>query len=945
MRTRSLHTRARIVAAASAAAIGLGLLTSTSGIAQTVAANNSTARDIVFVVDSTGLTQQQWLIQKRAYLAMLDDRRSFPLDGTLAISFIQYASTAQGGQASRVTLPLTKLTGEAAMGAATKAIKEATLLAPEKAGVDGLTAAAQELSERGTKGAPADICTTANAPWLPATLTKGTAAVKGAGATRLSVLAVTSPSLSDIVAARDFGSSVFGDGVVTSVKDMPQFSTLVDAACQLPSVRLEAIEVNQAIQDWNNSVPLVKYKDTIVRVFLETVAGPDRSITGLLHGERDGVPLSNSPLTPINDGGSTPIGSYVDSSSKRADLDSSLNFRLPTSWLSGDVTLTFEAPSSMTCGAAPVAQRDCDVDVSFREAVEPPVDYVSVPYEYLGVLREPSDLALVENMYRTEDAFPVRYVDFDFDWLTMSVDDTIPDLEAVNALLELYRLYEWLDDPDVCDPDCSYYYGVLDGSGGGLANGIPGTVASGFLSGTTDPEAYGYGRNRGPHEIAHMVAAHHIVNKAENGTKSYDWGRVKKGWCTEEGSLSAPEFPYWEYSSSYGYDVPTLGPPSATDTQIWGVAPRFVGDNENLAVIDPRYVFPMMSYCGALDSSSQWRWPSIQTYDALADELLDGASRRLPVARAIKPSATLVVRGIVDADDTSSVRFLPVAPVTFPRAPEPTAGDWSLRILDRSGKPVMTRQFTMSESHGDAAVPNGGEPPRALQFAVPFPATIGPRIGTIQLLKDSVIVASEKASRESPSVSVSAPKKGARIEGDSVTVTWAASDGDSESLSATVLYRPSAKSAWKPIAIDVSGSSVTVPRRAIDGSRMGEFMVVASDGIRLASAKTGPVRVADNPPLLSASASQARIVAAQNLSLEAVGWDREDGVLDQQISWTSSIDGRIGQGRNLDLLATDLSEGRHVITARVMDAAKNSVRATVTVVVSRVAEQVPFGKD
>jgi len=924
----------RIVALLAACTLGLGALIAT-GAPQ--AADSLAPRDVLIVVDNTATRSDDWTLQKRAYLAMLDDRTTFPLDGSVAVSLVQYAAAKEGGQASRVTLPLTRLDSVGALAKARAAISEATLLSPDKSGIDGLTAAAQELSARGTKGSPANVCLTANVAWDPATLTKGTGAVKSAGATRVGVLAVTSPSLSAALASQAFADTVFGDGDIVSVRDIPEFGGLVNSSCMLPAVRLRAIEVNQVIQDWQNSVPLVEYKDTIVRVFLETVVRPSATASGLLHGERDGIPLSGSPLSPINDGGAIAIDSAANS---RGSINGSLNFRLPTSWMSDDITLTFESPSTMSCTAAAGDARDCDVDVTFEEAAEPSVDYVSVPYEYLGVLREPTDAELVENMYRTEDIFPTRYVDFDFDWLPAHVDDTIPDLDWVNTVLTLYGLYE------DCGSDCAKYYGILSGSGGGLATGIPGNAASGFLSGTGATEAYGYGRNRGPHEIAHMYGAHHIVNAAENGKTS----RLKYGWCTEEGGLSAPEFPYWSYSSAAGADRPSFGPMGSDDNEVWGMSPRFVSHNADLAVSDPSQVFPLMSYCSAVDRSSQFRWPSLQTYDVLADEFL-GSVRVRPTAEP-SPRPFIVVRGLFDPQSPGSAEFLPVAPVTM-RPPAASSGEWSIRLVDRRGKALATRSFAASEPHGDAVGPELGEPTGRASFHVAFPAEFSARIGAIQLRKGQTVVATERASAVAPRVSITSPKAGVALSGSTVTVTWAAQDADSADLTATVLYRTSPKARWTPVAIDATGTSVTVPRQAIEGSRAGEFMVIASDGIRSGSARVGSIRVADNPPIVAIrSGGDTTYSGAQNLILSAMAWDSESGTGDVTVTWSSSIDGPLGQrvagsssragdsGFHINLLATDLSEGVHTITATATDSLGGTARATTEVTITRVAEGV-----
>lgn len=923
----------RTLALLGAASIGLAGIAAASA---TGAAEPATgARDIVLVVDSTGLSESDWELQKRAYLAMLDNRTAFPLDGSVAVSFVQYAATATGGQASKVTLPLTKLTSEGSLGKVTSAVATAARLQPEKPGVDGLTAAASELSERGSKGSPAYVCTSATAPWDPQTLTSGVAAVRNAGATRLNVLALSTPTLTPYVAAQAFGEATIGDGTILSARNVPQFGGLLSNSCLLSALRLEGIEVNQVIQDWNNTIPLAEYKDTIVRVFVETLlmtAGDE--VGGLLHGTRDGTPLPGSPLSAFNYNGDAPADGDVANSTDRANLDLSINFRLPTSWLSGDVTLTYEAPASIDCSGAASLARDCAVDVTFTPSADVPVDFVSVPYEIAGITLEPTDAALVEQMYRTEDIFPVQHVDFDFDWIPWLITAGKPSAQGVLSLMEIYTILEEGCALGDCD---RYFYGVVSGAGGGLANAVGGTAAMGFLNTSSPTSATEYARNRGPHEIAHMLGAHHVVNKAENGTKRVSGTRFKKGWCGEIAEMDAPDFPYW---TTFGtQEQPTLGPMGIDNSEIWGITPRLL-TNWSLNIVSPYQVSPLMSYCGAQDSSSHWRWPSKQTYDVLTDSLMDPDYSGPGRTRAARTADYILIRGQLNASSSRGVRFLPIASGTFEPVAASGSGSWSIRLLDRAGKLLATRAFDMRESHGDAARPDGEEPSEVLSFTVPFPSALAPRIGRVQLLEGQRVVATQRATSAAPQVTISSPKLGAQLNGDTVTITWSATDTDSRQLTSSVFYRTDATSHWSPVAVDVPAMSVTVPRKALEASTTGEFMVVATDGLRFTGATTGPVTVANNVPLLELPSADGVLGADQNLILEALAWDAEDGVLDQQITWTSSLDGRLGTGRVLDLRASDLTEGVHTITVVATDSGKLSVAKAYTITVTRVFEDI-----
>ncbi|MDW8308884.1 MAG: hypothetical protein RMK20_05875, partial [Verrucomicrobiales bacterium] len=104
-------------------------------------------------------------------------------------------------------------------------------------------------------------------------------------------------------------------------------------------VALRALEVNQAVQDWENSVPLVADKRTLVRAHLELTA-PDAQPV-LVRGARLLVRRGTATveLAPLN----APEGLLVttnDAHAVRKDLTQSLNFELPPSWRAGtNVTL------------------------------------------------------------------------------------------------------------------------------------------------------------------------------------------------------------------------------------------------------------------------------------------------------------------------------------------------------------------------------------------------------------------------------------------------------------------------------------------------------------------------------------------------------------------------------------------------------------------------------
>jgi hypothetical protein len=92
--------------------------------------------------------------------------------------------------------------------------------------------------------------------------------------------------------------------------------------------------------------------------------------------------------------------------------------------------------------------------------------------------------------------------------------------------------------------------------------------------------------------------------------------------------------------------------------------------------------------------------------------------------------------------------------------------------------------------------------------------------------------------------------------------------------------------------------------------------------------------------LISPNASQSYPFGASIL-LHASGWDLEDQfLLDTAFTWTSSIAGSIGTGRQI--LVSTLNPGTHVITLRGTDSGSSFVEKSVSIIVTA---RVIFGAD
>jgi len=99
------------------------------------------------------------------------------------------------------------------------------------------------------------------------------------------------------------------------------------------------VEISQAIQDTENTVPLVAGRSTVLRIYAVTTnsATPLSNIkVSVTANSVDNLTISQSPLS---------LSSTVPLTTSRADYTSTINFQLPQSWLSGTVDLTVKIDS------------------------------------------------------------------------------------------------------------------------------------------------------------------------------------------------------------------------------------------------------------------------------------------------------------------------------------------------------------------------------------------------------------------------------------------------------------------------------------------------------------------------------------------------------------------------------------------------------------------------
>lgn len=900
--------------------------------------------DIVFLMDGSGsISPQDWEWQQEGYAAALADKIAFPRDGRVAVGLIQWSGTT-----TNVEIPLTVINSDADAQALIAKIKGFGQRGGGTNPGDGVDAGAAELVGKGRQ----------DARWVECMTTDGTrnsgrfldVAVPdamNAGVDRYAVIGIEDPpgALEADLRAH-YGPHVFGGGSVSIARNAIELGGLVAGSCINSPVDLVALEVNQSVQTWTNSVTLVEGKSTGVRAFVQTASGQrPQTVYGRLYGSRNGAPLPDSPLTATNEAGR--VTTENDVVAKRAQLGASLNFLLPKSWTSGTVRLRLEASGTpLICKeAAGPTKHDCEAEVTFQPQPNASVKFLAVPLNLGNSKIQPTTEELTEQALRMQSLLPVPKLDFETAVLNTSFKSQ-PLLSTVNAAIGLQKMADGCFPPPNPAACKTLYHGiVLQGSlslGQGLASSTPGFYSSSFTLDSRKELDVTYGRNIASHQVGHLLGLQDAVDSSLGFS-----GNEKHGHCGETAKLTAPDHsPFGTISGSNGSKTaPLLGPLGNPDTEVWGLDTRFVDNSKavqstvstraRLAVVDPHETSAVMSFCYV--GSPQLFWPSASEYEAL----FNAVETRFLAAAASTTGNHAVISGVVElSGKPETVEFQPVR-VLDGTMPVPADGSYSVRLRRTDGSILTTVPFEPDAGEW-FPLPGAAEPPPVGLFHIPIP--VSSAYARVEVLKGSNVIGGVNASAHAPQVTLVSPVTGGIESSDQMRFAWNGSDADGDQLTYDVRYSPDGGATWDTVALGVTERSVDVPRRLLKGSTDARFEVIVSDGVLASSTKSGAFTVAPNRPEIFITRpfdDQTVYSGLQTVNLEAVAFDREDADV-SNVRWTSSEDGPLPVGStpavaaNLSIRADTLSEGDHTLAATATDSDGQTATDTVAIRIVRV---------
>lgn len=592
-------------------------------------------------------------------------------------------------------------------------------------------------------------------------------------------------------------------------------------------VRLDGIEVTQAVQNLAHSVPLIAGKTTTVRIYLALATGGDRAVTvgGELELHRDGGPARYLPAldTVRLDPSKTPSLAQ-----RRGDVELSLNFLLAE---------TDVVPGRLLVNVGRLVDAMAGRRLALADRPDLPprltVTFVETP---------PLRIRLIGMRYRAADAQHIspRAIDFELlvSWLRRAYpvaqvehSQIVTDLPLtrpftcgqVNAVLAATRN---LDVTTGTDPR-THYLGLVHDNGGasfmrGGSSGLPAVadptvVASGPVGIPTDGFAWdgdeSYGDWYGAHELAHT------------------FGRRHPGFPTGGQTREDTAFPHADGQISDG------------DT--------YVGFD----VGDPSRRLPMKALPGQqwhdVMTYSPHQWISGYTYEGILARLIEEESITMPSDALDPPSTTagatagapgptgidqqravLNVVATVDLTaDTAEIVVVNPLPAGLPQTPrDPSAQRVTLRMIGMDG---------LAEDHEvavqiDSCADEPDQPRTGLVDAV-VEAPAG--LVAVELHWDGQIrsrheippaTPQEMQLQLAPHLAGSA-SAGASASGHRRTISWS---GHEEGIRYNVQVSDDEGGSWQTIAVNLAEPSVEIDRNQFRSNQL-QVRVLATDGVQV----------------------------------------------------------------------------------------------------------------
>ncbi len=651
------------------------------------------------------------------------------------------------------------------------------------------------------------------------------------------------------------------------------------------------IEVTQAVQHVDNSLPLVANKDTVARVYTITsgaIAG--ESAHTYLYGSVGSDDLPGSPLV---------VTQTAPTTINRLTLTNTANFKLPASWTAA-ATVTFSAKAVGHNGSGDKASTTSQA-LSFNTRDTLVVWIVPVNRGTTATPVVPPQSEIDSQMSYMRALYPLADITFvQKPWTVLGVvtGDPIPALNTYyNNVVLAYIITLILGGTPFTLPD--QIYGFTP-SGGGSSNPV--------WVGGAGHVAYGYRGTSREGTMAHEI--NHNLDRDPSGT----WGHhIVHGGCGASG-----DDPSWPYADAATHEV-------GFDTRTpWN------GSGSPYTVVPA--TFPdIMSYCQSVGLPTKWisdyRWnalygnfvPPADAPQAFADPAgaptlhyyVSGSITRDPVTQALSGTLNpaLYQQGYDDMPaQTNNPNFaiyiygsaqdmlLRVVPFTATFIPDPE-------------EPVNTMYFNFSIPYVQAVTGGPEKITRIILNPYSLPADQSPQV--IVPMAQIVVPATV------PTLSITSPASAGITWSGSHSLTWAPSNSAAVDTF-SVFFSKDNGASWTELATNLAGAtSLEIDTATLPNTTAAKFRVTGTDGFNTFSAESPVITILNSSTkpsvhIVSPVGSPAMLYSGQ-VTLEGQGQDATDGALtDDQLFWLEG-GSLLGSGASLPVT---LGPGLHTLTLK-----------------------------